>query len=63
MELAIPLETLAKTPNRSKILVGYGVALGEIQTLTTKIGADKEIEHSPLALASLPTMKMRWTFR
>jgi len=61
MELAILLETQGKTPNRSKIPVGSGVAPGEILTLTTKIGAGQEIEHNPLALVSLPEMTTLWT--
>jgi len=62
MELAILLETLVKTPNRSKTLDGSGVVLGETQTPTTRIGAVKEIELNLHALVSLPGTMTLWTF-
>jgi len=63
MGLTILLETLAKIPNRNRIPVGSGAALGGIQTLPIKIGAAKGTEHNPLALVSLPEMMTLWTFR
>jgi len=63
MGLATLLEMLVKIPNRSRTLVGFGVTLGETPTPTTKTGADKVIEHNPLALVSLPEMMTPWTFR
>jgi len=60
MGLAIPLETLVKTPNRNKILVGFGVAQEETRIPITKTGADKEIKHNPLALIFLPGMTTPW---
>ena len=63
MGLATPLEMLVKIPNRSRILVGFGVALGETPTLTPKTGADKEIEHNLLDLVFLPEMMTLWTFQ
>jgi len=62
MGLAIPLETLARIPNKNKIQVGSGIALGETQILIIKIGAVKEIEFNPLVLVSLPGTMTLWTF-
>jgi len=62
MELATLLETLVKIPNKNRTLVGFGAALGETPTPTTKTGTVKEIKHNPLALVSLPEMMMPWTF-
>jgi len=63
MGLVIPLETLAKTPNRNKILVGFGVVLEGTLTPTTRIGADKETEPNPLGLAYLLGTKTPWIFQ
>ena len=63
MELALLLETLARTLNLSKIPVGSGAAQGGMQTPTIKTGAVREIEHNPLVLVSHPRMMMLWTFR
>ena len=60
MGLATPLETLVKTPNKSKILVGSGVVLGEILTPITKTGADRETELSLLVPVSPLGTKMLW---
>jgi len=60
MGLAIPLETLAKIPNRSRILVGSGVDLGEIPTPITKTGADKETKLSLLVPVFPLGMKTLW---
>jgi len=62
MELAIPLETLAKIL-KNRILVGYGVALEEILTPTTQIGADRETELSLPVPVYPPGMMTLWTFQ
>jgi len=61
MGLATPLETLAKIPNRNKILVGFGVTLEGILTLITKTGVDKETGHNLLVLAFPPGTTTPWT--
>jgi len=61
MGLAIPLETLVKTPNKNKTLVGSGVALGEPLTPTTKIGMDRETELNLLVPVYPPGMMTLWT--
>jgi len=57
MGLAIPLETLVRTPSKNRTLVGSGDALGETPTPTTKIGGDRETGLNLLAPVYLPGTK------
>jgi len=63
METAIPLETLAKTPNKNKTPVGSGVAPEEMQTPVIRTGTVKEIAHSPHIHDFLPETTTLWTHR
>jgi len=61
MELVTLLEALDKTPSRNRMLAGFGVALGETPTPTTRIGVVKEIAHNPLVHVFLLETTMQWT--
>jgi len=63
MELAILLETPARTPHRNRTLVGSGDALGGMQTPTIKIGADRGTVHNLLVLVFLLKTMMPWIFQ
>jgi len=63
MELAILLETPARTPHRNRTLVGSGDTPEGTQIPTIKTGADRETKRNLLVLIFLLKMMTPWIFR